>query len=99
VYREIFNNDFNLSFFTPKKDLCDLCEEYKVLQNVGSRISESQTETYEEHCLKKSTMRVERDADTNIDDPKIGVFCFDLENVFALPKCNVGSAFYKRKCL
>jgi len=97
VYRDIFNNDFNLSFYTPKKDLCDLCEEYKVLQKVGSKICESKTEKYEEHCLKKSIMRIERDSDSNIDDPKIGVLCFDLENVFALTKCNVGSAFYKRK--
>ena len=25
LYRRIFNNEFNISFFKPKKDQCDLC--------------------------------------------------------------------------
>ena len=29
-YTDIFNNEFNLSFFKPKKDLCDECETYKL---------------------------------------------------------------------
>jgi len=29
-YNDAFNNDFNLSFFKPKKDLCDVCEHYKL---------------------------------------------------------------------
>jgi len=29
-YTDIFNNNFNLSFFKPKKDQCDVCEKYKL---------------------------------------------------------------------
>ncbi|CAC5384820.1 unnamed protein product [Mytilus coruscus] len=29
TYKNIFNLEFNLGFHTPKKDRCDLCEEYK----------------------------------------------------------------------
>lgn len=29
-YNDIFNIDFNLSFFKPIKDLCDVCEQYKL---------------------------------------------------------------------
>ncbi|KAJ8948808.1 hypothetical protein NQ314_008343 [Rhamnusium bicolor] len=28
MYSRIFNNHFNISFFTPKKDQCDLCSSY-----------------------------------------------------------------------
>ena len=29
LYEQIFNEDFNLGFFRPKKDLCDMCETFK----------------------------------------------------------------------
>jgi hypothetical protein len=29
LYSRIFNTDFNISFFVPKKDQCSLCESYK----------------------------------------------------------------------
>lgn len=29
-YTDIFNNKFNLSFFKPKKDICDECEAYQL---------------------------------------------------------------------
>ena len=32
IYRKVFNEEFNLSFFKPKKDRCDECEEYKILE-------------------------------------------------------------------
>ena len=35
VYRNIYNNDFNLAFFEPKKDRCDLCEKYKIATKSG----------------------------------------------------------------
>ncbi|KAK6178325.1 hypothetical protein SNE40_013124 [Patella caerulea] len=30
IYRQIFNTEFNLSFFSPKKDRCDKCEEFRM---------------------------------------------------------------------
>ena len=32
IYRKVLNEEFNLSFFNPKKDRCDECEEYKILE-------------------------------------------------------------------
>lgn len=29
MYASIFNQEFNISFFKPKKDLCMCCEAYK----------------------------------------------------------------------
>lgn len=97
MYRSILNNEFNLEFFVPKKDLCDLCEEYKVLQQKSIQIPETKLKMYEEHILKKQNMRLENELDRNTIDREEAIVSFDLENVLTLPKTNVGSAFYKRK--
>lgn len=89
LYRSLFNCNFNYGFFRPKNDLCATCEEFKVSTNKQYQ--------YEEHILKKDTMRMERDEDKNKCDKENVVVCFDLENVITLPKTNVGPAFYKRK--
>lgn len=33
IYNSIFNNDFNLGFHIPKKDLCTFCEVYQTLSD------------------------------------------------------------------
>lgn len=53
-YNDVFNNDFNLSFFKPKKDLCDECEQYKLAsdeEKINLQIS------YEDHILNKTLAR------------------------------------------
>lgn len=95
-YRHIFNTEFNLEFFAPKKDLCDLCEEFKVLKN-SNRLTEEKKQFYEDHIIKKQEMRIENDEDRKNEDPTLAIISFDLENVLTIPKTNVGSAFYKRK--
>ena len=32
IYRKVFNEEFNLPFIKPRKDRCDECEEYKILE-------------------------------------------------------------------
>lgn len=95
VYREIFNNEFNLSFFCPKKDLCNLCAGYEALEKINN-IDDKKNEEYENHIMNKEMMRMERD-DDKIIITDTAVICFDLQNVITLPKSNVGTAFYKRK--
>lgn len=29
-YSDIFNNEYNYAFFKPKKDMCDICEQYRL---------------------------------------------------------------------
>lgn len=94
-YRQIFNNNFNLDFFSPKKDICDVCFEIESMTKHGS-LDDEIIKNHESHVLKKDEMRLEREND-KIVNSKIAIVCFDLENVIKLPKTNVGSAFYKRK--
>lgn len=99
MLRNIFSTKFNLGFFSPKKDLCEICVEYDTLSKTGLIDSD--------HTKRQNTMKIilqakigmmiiERDNDKTID-PKTAVVCVDLENVLTLPETNVGCAFYKRK--
>ena len=92
LYTQIFNYDFNLAFQQPKKDLCDLCQEYEAAQKV--EVDEGLLNKYKEHICEKNATREERNKDRDNNDV---VVCFDLENVVTLPKANVSSFYYKRK--
>jgi len=71
LYREIFNNEFNLSFFCPKKDLCNLCAEYEASEKKNS-IEDTKKEEYENHIMNKEIMRIERDDDKIINTDNCG---------------------------
>lgn len=49
IYSKVFNREFNLSFFRPKKDLCDKCESFKVLTNP----SDNDKILHNEHLKKR----------------------------------------------
>jgi len=51
MYRSIFNNNFNLSFYSPKKDLCEVCVEYNYLKKSNSYDTQK-TNFYEEYILR-----------------------------------------------
>lgn len=91
LYREIFNSEFNIAFHFPKTDRCDKCEEK---ENNHSPTPE-EIVRYDSHEKGKEETRAERNRDRENGDAF--VVCFDLENVFALPRANVGTFFYKRK--
>lgn len=91
LYRHIFNTEFNIEFQKPKKDRCDLCEEFKMK---GNDLTGDAKVKYESHVAGKLATKEERDRDRG---GQTIVVCFDLENVFSLPKANVSNFFYKRK--
>ena len=91
LYRQIFNSEFNIAFHFPKTDRCDKCEE----KEKNNQPTPEQIEAYDLHERGKQETRSERDKDRKNED--LFVICFDLENVFALPRANVGVFFYKRK--
>ena len=94
-YREIFNTQYNISFKPPDKDLCDKCELYKLKVKAGTVTTED-TAADKAHIKSKNSTRAQRQADHENEDQKTLVVSFDLENVFALPRIAVSSAFYKR---
>jgi hypothetical protein len=97
-YREVFNTEFNLGFYKPKKDRCDHCEEYKNLRQP----SETQQSDYESHVNRKVLGKLERDVDRAAhnkasEDRETAVLCYDMEKVTSLPRAEISSFYYLRK--
>ncbi|KAF2886917.1 hypothetical protein ILUMI_19256 [Ignelater luminosus] len=82
-YSDIFNYEYNISFFKPKKDMCDKCEEHKYNTNP----SENQLKDYAGHMKRKELGALERENDRNrykVDNGTRNEGCvvtFDLENL------------------
>lgn len=95
IYETIFRNEFNISFFKPKKDICAKCTEYQMNKNP----TELQRTQYNEHINRKNKGNSERNNDRSryVNDITVGVVTFDLQNTFSLPKSNVSINFYKTK--
>lgn len=79
MYSKIFNNEFNLSFFTSKKDECDKCAAYRNA-NDEERTIILQKE-YDEHHEEKELSRLEKTNDRNKTSSSFKVACFDLQQV------------------
>ena len=94
VYRQVFDNEFNLAFHVPKKDRCDSCEEYRALTQNGSNDAKSEAK-YLAHIKDKEETYTERDKDRKNED--MVVVAFDLEKVITCPRANISNFFYKRK--
>ena len=89
---EIMTHEYNLWIHGPKGDSCNKCAEFKA--------TPSDLQTSEKIATNKG-MRIGRklriNKDVAITALKTLLVSFDLENVFALPRTTVSSAFYKCK--
>ncbi|CAK1602117.1 unnamed protein product [Parnassius mnemosyne] len=96
TYYRIFNTEFNLSFFVPKKDQCDLCESYK---NAVGKDQLKLKEAYEEHLKQKDLSRKEKTKDIELlkEDGNNIVAIYDLQAVMPVPIGNSSAFFYKSK--
>ncbi|KAG5863166.1 hypothetical protein JTB14_031591 [Gonioctena quinquepunctata] len=95
THRIIFNTEFNIIFFKPKKDLCDKCQTFNVIQNP----TEQEIRAKEEHMRRKNIGKAERDRDriAHANDKTVVVITFDMQNIFSLPKANISNFFYRSK--
>lgn len=93
TFNRIFNTEFNISFFVPKKDQCDLCERYKNSNEEGKH---KLIQEYEEHLKEKVLARTEKENDKNRTDGTI-VAVYDLQAVLQIPKGQISLFFYKSR--
>ena len=84
--------NLTLLFMYPKV-VDGTCEEIKAASRNGIGLPESVRVNYEKRVKGKSERREERQKDRS--NHSVAVLCFDLENIFSLPKGNV-SAFCTR---
>lgn len=96
VYRYVFVNEYNLSFFKPKKDQCITC----CVQQRGAIDSSSVNNTqYVDHIRQKNRAQLEKSADKKrmASDPSFCAVTFDMQSVLQLPCGNESQLYYKRK--
>ncbi|XP_056647399.1 uncharacterized protein LOC130452104, partial [Diorhabda sublineata] len=93
MFNRIFHSEFNISFFKPKKDQCDVCESYS---NANDEEKESMRATFEKHKKETELSRAEKGRDK--DNPCGAIVAvFDLQAVMPSPRGLVSSFYYKSK--
>lgn len=93
-YRKVFKEDYNISFFVPKKDMCEVCTAYA---NAEETQKLQMKEKYDTHMLEKQMSREEKEGDKKKVTDNFIVSCYDLQAVLPLPKGEVSSFYYKSK--
>lgn len=95
MYNTIFNTEYNIYFFTPKKDQCETCVAYS---NSDTEQKKSMVEKYETHIMEKDLSRLKKEADkTNNENKKEVVAVYDLQAVLPVPKGEVSTFYYISK--
>lgn len=96
IYRQIFNNDFNFSFHSPKKDQCLVCSKFN---NANAEEKVLLQDSYDFHQKQKNLSRVSKQADKNDSDINnaLKVFTFDLQKVLSTPCAEISTLYYSRK--
>ncbi|KAK4882693.1 hypothetical protein RN001_006012 [Aquatica leii] len=83
MYFRIFNKDFNISFFSPKKDQCSLCEQFKNSSEDEKKKIENQ---YTRHIIEKTLSRQKKEKNKKeASEGKLILAYFDLEAVLPTP--------------
>lgn len=97
TYARIFNNEFNIGFFVPRKDQCDVCEAYK---NATATEKENLESAYQLHQTEKKLSRDEkvRDKKTACEvGSNMVVATYDLQAVLPVPVGQTSAFFYKSR--
>ena len=97
IYTKIFNEEFNIAFAQPKKDLCSFCEEFN--KATGEKKAQLQ-EAYNNHMTNKNLVREKKEKDKQVakNDPETyRVAVFDLQQVLPCPLGEASMLFYNRQ--
>lgn len=94
LFSRIFNNEFNLAFYVPKKDQCDFCV---ANENSDNTNNESVSKTYAAHLEEKNLSRIEKENDKSNSPNNVIVCSFDLQAALPTPNGDVSSFYYKSK--
>jgi len=95
AYRKVFNREFNIGFFVPRKDQCELCNRWKNALNHEER--KTILQEYMKHLNDKKAVSALKKADKKSASATKCVACFDLQKVLNCPSSQVSLFFYKNK--
>ncbi|CAG9816801.1 unnamed protein product [Phaedon cochleariae] len=95
TYAKVFNTEYNIGFFSPKKDQCDLCESYKNASN-DERIKLE--EKYNKHSEEKDLSRkVKTEDKEKAKEHGVILAVYDLQAVLPVPMGQTSAFFYKSR--
>ncbi|XP_052755623.1 uncharacterized protein LOC128202420 [Galleria mellonella] len=94
TFYKVFTQDYNISFFRPKKDQCDLCLQYN---NTTLQQKVLLNDLYNAHLEEKTLSRQEKYNDRCKIDDGNKVLVFDLQAVLQSPRGNNSAFYYKSK--
>ncbi|CAH1112477.1 unnamed protein product [Psylliodes chrysocephalus] len=82
IYRNIFCTQYNLSFFTPKKNQFSICPKYN-----SAMEDEHLKKVHEDHVTRKEECYQEKQENKRKanDDESFQTITFDLQSVLQLP--------------
>ncbi|XP_063591931.1 uncharacterized protein LOC134769019 [Penaeus indicus] len=84
MFYKVFTEDYNISFFTPKKDQCDTCATF---ENASKTERDNLQQKYDQHQVEKELSRSAKASDKVSSNAAVAVY--DLQAVFQLPKGDV----------
>ncbi|XP_055705258.1 uncharacterized protein LOC129803000 [Phlebotomus papatasi] len=95
-YRDIFNQEFNISFRNPKKDQCYECVTY---ESLSPEEQKEKKQKHDEHLFNKQKARELKKCDTKYaeDHPETLVACFDFQKFITIPSAPTSTLYYSRK--
>lgn len=96
LYTKMFNEGFNIGFFIPKKDQCDLCSEHENQRKLN-KLTLDLDEKFKTHIKEKEHARSQKNIDKATVDKTTAIICFDLQRVLNIPQSNVSKAYYLQK--
>lgn len=94
MYSRIFNYEFNISFFSPKKDQCEDCVNFA---NATVEEKEQLRAKYDMHLKEKDLSRIEKDNDKKSSDRATVVAVYDLQAVLQCPRGDISTFYYASK--
>lgn len=92
MFSRIFNQEFNISFFLPKKDQCEVCVAYS---NSNDEEKHGLEEKYQIHLNEAKLARKEKEEDKSAQNTAVAVF--DLQAVLPCPSGQASSFYYVSK--
>lgn len=96
MFHRMFNTEFNITFFTSKKDACEDCTAYI---NALDFQKEEMKDRYENHLKEKELSRIEKENDKTeaLSKSSLIVAVYDLQATLSCPKGEISTFYYVSK--
>uniref|UniRef100_A0A6P7GAH1 Uncharacterized protein LOC114339788 n=1 Tax=Diabrotica virgifera virgifera TaxID=50390 RepID=A0A6P7GAH1_DIAVI len=94
MYYKIFNSEFNIAFFQPKKDQCQDCTSFS---NAVEKDKEELRKMYDTHLKEKNLARQNKEDDKQYTPDNCIVAVYDLQAAMPCPRGDASNFYYVSK--